>query len=74
MGYWNRYNAIPSRKRQGDVERQTPPNILLGPFKGAPGILDSNFKQSRDSGFKFQNGQDSGFKFQNGSNFMGQML
>ncbi len=35
---------------------------LIGPCKGGPGILDSNFKQTRDSGFKFEKGQDSGFK------------
>ncbi len=40
---------------------------FVGPCKGGgPGILDSNFKQTRDSGFKFQKGQDSGFKFQKG--------
>ena len=37
-----------------------------GPVRGGPGILDSNFKQTGDSGFKFQKGQDSGFIFQNG--------
>ncbi len=36
--------------------------LLLGPCKEGPGILDSNFKQTRDSGFKFQKGQDSHFK------------
>ncbi len=37
---------------------------LLGPCKGGPGILDSNFKQTADSRFKFQNGRilDSKFK------------
>ncbi len=39
---------------------------IKGPVRGGPGILDSNFKQTRDSGFKFQRGQDSGFKFQKG--------
>ncbi len=39
-----------------------PPLVSLGPCKGGPGILDSKFKQTRDSGFKFQKGQDSGFR------------
>ena len=35
-----------------------------GPCKGDPGILDSNFKRTTDSIFKFQNGKilDSNFK------------
>ena len=28
------------------------PFIVIGPCKGGPGIQDSNFKQTRDSGFK----------------------
>ncbi len=28
---------------------------LIGPCKGGPGILDSNFKRIADSEFKFQN-------------------
>ncbi len=29
-------------------------NLTWGPCQGGPNILDSNFKQTRDSGFKFQ--------------------
>ncbi len=37
---------------------------IIGPCKGCPGILDSNFKRTADSGFKCQNGKilDSKFK------------
>ena len=37
---------------------------VIGPCKGSPGILDSNFKQTRDSGFKLKKGKilDSDFK------------
>ncbi len=35
-----------------------------GPGRGGSGIQDSNFKQVRDSGFRFQTGRDSGFRFQ----------
>ena len=37
---------------------------LQGPVRGGPGILDSNFKWTADSRFRFQNGEilDSNFK------------
>ncbi len=45
--------------------------VLVGPCKGGggPGILDSNFKQTRDSGFKFQKGQDFKMAWIQDSNF-----
>ncbi len=48
-------------------EQPPPPQARYRALQGGrPGILNSNFKLTRDSGFKFQKGQDSGFIFQNG--------
>ena len=63
-------NVIAFEDPEDQVRDQTTTRVLQGRFLGfwiqifnSSGILDSTFKQSRVSGFKFQIWSDSGFKF-----------